>query len=84
MLQSNAMSKKEKTDKLIDAYKNLLSILIVALFGMVAFLFINADNLSALKTSVLVCGIVFMLIIVGIVVWQYIKNLNRLGEMDDK
>lgn len=78
------MSKKEKTDKLIDAYKNLLSILIVALFGMVAFLFINADNLSALKTSVLVCGIVFMLIIVGIVVWQYIKNLNRLGEMDDK
>ena len=84
MLQSNAMSKKEKTDKLIDAYKNLLSILIVALFGMVAFLFINADNLSALKISVLVCGIVFMLIIVGIVVWQYIKNLNRLGEMDDK
>lgn len=84
MLQFNAMSKKEKTDKLIDAYKNLLSILIVALFGMVAFLFINADNLSALKTSVLVCGIVFMLIIVGIVVWQYIKNLNRLGEMDDK
>lgn len=78
------MSKKEKTDKLIDAYKNLLSILIVALFGMVAFLFVNADNLSALKISVLVCGIVFMLIIVGIVVWQYIKNLNRLGEMDDK
>lgn len=75
------MSKKEKTDKLIDAYKSLLSILVVSLFGMIAFLFINVENLSNLKIITLICGIIVVLVAIGIVVWQYIRNLNELEEM---
>lgn len=77
------MSKSKKIEKIIDTYKNLLSILIVALFGMVAFLFVNADIMSVFKIVLLVLGIIFDCIIIAIVVWQYVKNLNILELCDD-
>lgn len=77
------MSKSKKIEKIIDTYKNLLSILIVALFGMVAFLFVNADIMSIFKIVLLVLGIIFDCIIIAIVVWQYVKNLNILELCDD-
>lgn len=43
------MSKKVRVDKTIDLYKIPLSALIVALFGMIAFLFVNIEKLPPTK-----------------------------------
>lgn len=38
------MNKKVQVEKTIDLYKIPLSALVVALFGMIAFAFVNAEN----------------------------------------
>lgn len=47
------MSKKVRVEKTIDLYKIPLSALIVALFGMIAFLFVNIEKLPIFKLCVL-------------------------------
>ena len=75
------MSKEKKVEKIIDTYKSLLSILIISLFGMIAYLFVNVDSMSFLKLAILIGGIAFCCVAIGIGVWLYVKNLNELEKL---
>ncbi len=75
------MSKKAKIEKSIDGLKSLLSILILSLFGMIAFFFINSDNLSTIKIYILSAGIAVCGVAVVAVMWIYIRYLNALEDL---
>lgn len=76
------MSKEKKIEKIIDTYKSMLSILVVSLFGMIAYLFVNVDSMSSLKIAILIGGIVLDCVAIGIGVWLYIRNLNELEKLE--
>lgn len=75
------MSKKVRVKKTIDLYKIPLSALLVALFGMIAFLFVNSDNLSNFKLAVIIVGIVLNCVAMSAMIWHYIINLNRMEDL---
>ncbi len=76
------MSKEKKIEKIIDTYKSMLSILVVSLFGMIAYLFVNVDSMSSLKIAILIGGIVLGCVAISIGVWLYIRNLNELEKIE--
>ena len=51
------MSREKKVEKSVDFYKGILSIFVVSLFGMIAYLYMYIDSLSMLKIIVLIAGI---------------------------
>ncbi|CAM3396863.1 hypothetical protein [Helicobacter labetoulli] len=73
------MSKKVRVEKTI--YKIPLFTLIVALFGMFAFLFVNSDNLSNFKIAVIDIGIELDFIVMAGMVWHYIINIDKLEDL---
>lgn len=75
------MNKKVRVKKTIDLYKIPLSALIVALFGMIAFLFVNIEKLPIFKLCVLIGGIVLAVIAICGIVWQCVKNLKKLEDL---
>ena len=75
------MSRKARVEKTIDLYKIPLSALIVALFGMIAFLFVNAEKLPIFKLCALIGGIVLVAVAIGVIVWQCVKNLKKLEDL---
>ena len=75
------MSREKKVEKSIDFYKGILSIFIVSLFSMIAFLFINTESLPAMKFYILISGIVVISIGIVIVALLYFKYLNELEKM---
>ena len=56
-------------------------ILLVALFGMFAFLFVNSDNLSNFKIAVIGIGIELDFIVMAGMVWHYIINIDKLEDL---
>ena len=76
--QGNFMSKKVQVEKTIDLYKIPLSALIVALFGIIAFAFVNAEKLPIFKLCALIDGIILVATAIGVIVWQCVKNLKKL------
>lgn len=74
------MSREKKLEKIIDVYRSLLSIVIVALFGLVGFLFVNADSMSFLQICVVAVAIGLDVIAIGVILWFYVKYLNELEE----
>ena len=79
--QGNFMSKKVRVEKTIDLHKIPLSALIVALFGMIAFAFVNAEKLPIFKLCALIGGIILVATAIGIIVWQCVKNLKKLEDL---
>lgn len=75
------MSKKVRVEKTIDLYKIPLSAPIVALFGMIAFLFVNAEKLPPTKFFILIGGIAIVATAIGVIVWQCVKNLKKLEDL---
>lgn len=75
------MGKLERIKAIIDLYKTLLPVLLVALFGMIAFLFVNSDNLSNFKLAVIIVGIVLNCVAMSAMIWHYIINLNRMEDL---
>ena len=75
------MGKLERIKAIIDLYKTLLPVLLVALFGMFAFLFVNSDNLSNFKIVVIGIGIELDFIVMAGMVWHYIINIDKLEDL---
>lgn len=72
------MSREKKVEKSLDFYKGILSVFLLSLCGMIAYLFVYADNLSRLKIYLLVAGIVAVAMLVTLVFCLCIKYLNEL------
>mgnify|MGYP000089836808 FL=1 len=72
------MSREKKVEKSVDFYKGILSIFVVSLFGMIAYLYMYIDSLSMLKIIVLIAGILVMAISALIIGWVCIKYLDEL------
>ncbi len=75
------MGKLERIKAIIDLYKTLLPVLLVALFGMIAFLFVNSDSLSNFKIAVIGIGIELDFIVMTGMVWHYIINIDKLEDL---
>lgn len=75
------MGKLERIKAIIDLYKTLLPVLLVALFGMFAFLFVNSDSLSNFKIAVIGIGIELDFIVMAGMVWHYIINIDKLEDL---
>lgn len=75
------MGKLERIKAILDLYKTLLPVLLVALFGMFAFLFVNSDNLSNFKIAVIGIGIELDFIVMAGMVWHYIINIDKLEDL---
>lgn len=75
------MGKLERIKAILDLYKTLLPVLLVALFGMIAFLFVNIDNISNFKLAVISVGIVLNCVAIVGIIWHYMNNLNRLEDL---
>ena len=75
------MSREKKVEKSIDFYKGILSIFVISLFSMIAFLFINTESLSMVKIYILISGIVVMAIAIVIVAFLYFKYLNEMEKL---
>ena len=75
------MGKLERIKAILDLYKTLLPVLLVALFGMFAFLFVNSDSLSNFKIAVIGIGIELDFIVMAGMVWHYIINIDKLEDL---
>ena len=75
------MGKLERIKAILDLYKTLLPVLLVALFGMIAFLFVNIDNISNFKLAVISVGIMLNCVAIVGIIWHYMNNLNRLEDL---
>ncbi|ASM38265.1 hypothetical protein CSPARA_0678 [Campylobacter sputorum bv. paraureolyticus LMG 11764] len=65
----------------IDLLKSVLVTLLVALFGMASYLFLNFDNLSFMKSLVVLVVIVTDCIILGFGTKVIIKKINELEDL---
>ena len=75
------MSREKKVEKSVDFYKGILSIFVVSLFSMIAYLFINTESLSMMKVYVLISGIVVISVGIIAVALLYFKYLNELEKL---
>lgn len=74
--------RKDKLNHNAENYRTAMPVLLVALFGMIAYLYINAGTLSVIKIIILGAGILIVSIVFGLYTWKNIKDLNELEEMD--
>ena len=74
--------RKDKLNYNAENYRTAMPVLLVALFGMIAYLYINVETLSVAKITILGGGILIISVIFGLYTWKNIKDLNELEEMD--
>lgn len=74
--------RKDKLNHNAENYRTAMPVLLVALFGMIAYLYINAETLSVIKIIILGAGILIVSIVFGLYTWKNIKDLNELEEMN--
>ena len=72
------LSREKKVEKSLDFYKGILSVFLVSLCGMIAYLFVYADSLSRLKVCLIAAGIVAVAVIVALVFRLCCKYLDEL------
>lgn len=72
------LSREKKVEKSLDFYKGILSVFLVALFSMIAFLYLSIDSLSRLKICLIAAGIVVVAVIVALLFRLCYKYLNEL------
>lgn len=75
------MSKKEKVNKILDSLKALIGGLLIALTGMISYLFVNFEKLPSIKIVVILIGC--SILSVGTLFFSkiFIKYLNELEEL---
>lgn len=73
--------RKDKLNHSAENYRAVLPVLLVALFGMIAYLYINADDLSTLKIVILALGIAVVVFSTAFLTFLNFKHLKELEEM---
>ena len=75
------MSKLDKTKTIIDLLKSIIITLLVVLFGMVSYSFINIDKLSTLQLIIIGVAIISNIIVLSIIGKVIIRKVNELEEL---
>lgn len=70
---------KNKNDRILDNLEKIISFIVLSLVGIVSYFFINIDDLTPLKMSILSAGIVFYLIFLIIAAVFYKKIFDKLN-----
>lgn len=73
-------SNKEKVKVIIGFVNNLIITFLVALFGMIGYLFINFLKLDSLKLSLVIFGILALVVLIMIFIGIFFKNLIELED----
>ena len=72
--------RKDRLNHNAENYRAMMPVLLVALFGMIAFLYINIEILSIVKIVILSLGI---LVIAGSIIFQVLQNIKNLKELEE-
>lgn len=75
------MSKLDKTKTIIDLLKSIIITLIVGLFGMASYGFININKLEYIQLVIIGIAIISDIIILAIVGKIIIRKINDLEEL---
>lgn len=75
------MSKLDKTKTIIDLLKSIIITLIVGLFGMISYVFINIDILTLKQIILIGVAIVFDIIVLTYLTNLIVKKINELEEL---
>lgn len=73
--------RKDRLNHNAENYRTAMPVFLVALFGMIAYLFINVNDLSAVKIVILAFGIVAVAVILVVLTLRNLKDLNELEEL---
>lgn len=73
--------KLEAIKMLIDMIKNALMALIVAIFGMASYLFVNIEKLTNLRILLVIASILLIGIIVIFCVTMLFKKIKEVEEL---
>ncbi len=75
------MSEKERVNKILDSIKALIGGFLIALTGMVSYLFVNFEKLPSVKIVVILIGCSILSVGVLFLTKVFIKHLNKLGDL---
>jgi len=70
----------EKIKIIIEFLKTIFTILTTAFFSIVAFLFLNYENLSFLKKFVIIYVLLVLIVAISVVMIYIIKLIKKLKE----
>jgi len=70
----------EKIKIIIELLKTIFTILTTAFFSLIAYLFLNYENLSFLKKFVIIYVALLFIVIIVVVMFNIIKLVNKLKE----
>ncbi|RDU51593.1 hypothetical protein CQA49_08185 [Helicobacter sp. MIT 00-7814] len=71
---------KSKLDRILDNLEKAISALIVSFFGLISYLFVNAENLITIKIVVLSIGIAFNVVVLAYLSMLYYRYFNSKDE----
>jgi hypothetical protein len=75
------MSKLDKKKTIIDFLKSIIITLIVGLFGMISYVFINVDVLTIKQLILITLAIVFDIIALSLIVKAIVTQINDLEDL---
>lgn len=73
------MSKLDKAKTIIDFLKTIIVTLLVGLFGMISFMFLNINTLSIAQIIIIALAIVLDIIVLTVLI---IKALEQIKELE--
>ncbi|MWV63058.1 hypothetical protein DCO58_00875 [Helicobacter saguini] len=75
---------KNSFDRILDNLERLLGGLLLSLIGMVSYLFVNSDKLSAFKFGLLLFCIATFIVAAILTAITYFHYFNEVREMEKK
>jgi hypothetical protein len=75
------LSKLDKAKTIIDLLKSIIITLLVGLFGMVSYVFINIDGLTFKQIILIAVAVVSDIIVLAYLTNLIVKKINELEEL---
>lgn len=79
--EGDLMSKIDKIKATISFLEKILITFVLALFGMISFLVVNAYKLTFFQSTITVTGILIVFVILCILIRILIKKFKQLGDL---
>lgn len=75
------MSKLDKAKTIIDFLKSIIITLLVGLFGMISFVFLNINTLILAQVAIIVLAILLDIIVLVILTIKALEQIEKIEEL---
>lgn len=75
------MSKTERIKELLGFVKSIIIALLVAIFGMSSYLFLNFDKIHFIRIAIVTVVIILTIMVIGILIKILFKKLKELEDL---